>query len=471
MHVVFLVWLLLHSLALLATFHAFLKSSTAQGAIAWALGLNTFPWLVLPVYLVFGSTHFEGYVEVLRQGSRGRQLAPLEGLSRLRYLPPPEQAATLQALERLAPAPFSAHNQIDLLIDGEAGYQRMFKEIDQAREYILVLFYRVLNDAVGRSLRDRLIAKARAGVRVYFVYDELGSPGIGAEIVRPLREAGVWAWPFRTARGWRHSLQLNFRNHRKIVLIDGKVALVGGLNVGERYLGTSEHFGPWRDTHVALRGPAVLGVQVVFCEDYHWATGGQLPEVAWEPQSIAEGAGLACTYLSCGPADRLKGGLLFMLAHIHAARRRLWLASPYFLPDPSVLDALKLADLRGVDVRILIPPGRFEPSMRLATLSFLPDLQTTGIKLYEYPGYNHSKVMLVDDWLSWVGSSNLDNRSQRLNFEGNLVVVGEDFASRIEEMLGQDFESSRRLDFAELARMSFRQHLAVRSARLFLPFL
>ncbi|MBS2037012.1 cardiolipin synthase [bacterium] len=465
---------MLHLLGLIAALHALLKSSTPQGAVAWTLGLCTYPAFVLPLYLIFGCTHFGGYVEVLRAGAladESQKFGPLfERLAEHEHQPGPDRRATVNVLQRLSRMPFLDSCQAELLIDGQATYGRIRLEIDKAREYVLVLYYKVIDDAAGRAFGEQLMAKAREGIRVYFIYDELGSPGLQRAFVRKLRDAGVKAWPFRTARGFRHSLQFNFRNHRKLVVVDGKVALVGGMNIGDRYLGLSRHFGSWRDTHIVLTGPAVMSVQLVFVEDYHWATGGSLPDVSWVPTACQNGP-VTCTYLSSGPADRLNVGVLFYLECILAARSRIWLTSPYFVPDPAILNALKLADLRGVEVRILLPPGHFEPAMRLAALSFLAELRGTGIQLYEYSGYNHSKVMLVDDWLAWVGSSNLDNRSLRLNFEGNLIALGKEFVAQVREMLERDFAEATRLDLEDLARAGLLTLLGSRVARLLAPIL
>ena len=471
--VVGLLGLVLHGLALLAALHAILKSSTPQGAIAWSLALLALPMVVLPLYLLFGSTHFEGYVNPLRAGSLVQTDVLVSALRSLDEQRPPdweELEPRLRVLNRLARTPFTGGNRVDLLVDGSETYRRIHAEIEKAESYLLVLFYKVVDDRAGRELKKLLIRKALQGVKVYFVFDEFGSRTIQGAYLRDLRQAGIEAWPFRTAQGWRHSLQLNFRNHRKIVVVDGKVALVGGMNIADKYLGLSPLYGSWRDTHVALQGPAVLGVQLAFTEDYYWATRGAIPEVSWQPQSAPAGS-LVCTYLSTGPVDSQPLGLMFYLECIQAARQRLWLASPYFAPDSSLVNALRIAALRGVEVKILIPPGHFEPHMRLAALSYLPELKGTGIQLYEYPNYNHSKVLLVDDWLAWVGSSNLDNRSLRLNFEGNLVVVGREFALQMERMLRRDLGLARHLDRDELGRFGPVTRLGTKIARLFLPLL
>lgn len=464
----------LHALGTLAAVHAVFRSRTPEGGIAWAMSLFTFPYLALPLYLIFGRDRFHGYVHALRRSGMHDPhfdiQSMMEKLKEHRYQAEPDEEQAVRAISRLAKIPFSSTCSVELLLDGEATYDALHEAIEQARESILVLFFIVNKDGAGNRLKDHLIAKARAGVRVYFVFDEFGSNKIGGSYLNEMREAGIHAYPFGTARGWRNRFQINFRNHRKIVVIDSRIGFTGGLNIGDECLGKSRHYGAWRDTFVKVQGPAVMALQLAFSEDYHWATGGQLPEVDWTPRSCDSGK-LAATYISTGPADVTTTAILFLMECILTARRRIWLASPYFVPDPSIMEALKLASMRGVEVRILIPRARYEPHMRLAALAFLPDLEGTNIKLYEYQGYNHSKVMLVDDWLAWVGSSNLDNRSLRLNFEGNLVVVGPAFAEKIEEMLERDLQNCKPLSLQRLLRSDWLTQLGTKIARLFVPIL
>ena len=454
-----------------ASVHALLNASTPQGGLAWALLLLQFPILCLPLYLLFGSTHFRGYVEIARTRVSGRAAhRPQASLEQHRYQPTHDRAA-VGLLEQLGRFPFTAGNSVELLVDARETYPRMLQEIDQARDYVLVLFYKVEPDTAGKELQQALMRAARRGVDVYFVLDEMGSPRSLGLYLRSLRRAGVRACCFRSARGWRHRFQWNFRNHRKIVVVDGKVALVGGLNIADKYLGKKPRVGPWRDTHCCLSGPAVLGVQAVFAEDYFWASGEQLLDrLRWDVQEAPLGSS-ACTYLSTGPVDRSPVALRFLLGCIQVAQQRLWMTSPYFVPDPALVHALQLAAMRGVRIRLLLPPGRLEPWMRLAAEPFLKALDHPHIEIWEYPFYNHSKVMLVDDWLGWVGSSNLDNRSLRLNFEGNLVVADPTFAARLEVMLQRDFEVSHQPASHELYPRGWRRSIARRLIRLLNPVL
>ena len=270
---------LFHVLGFTSSIHAVMSTRTSQGAIAWAVSLNTFPYLAVPAYWVFGRSKFQGYV-VARRNTDGRT----EGIERevietaAPYrVPQAERAEAVSAAEGLADMPVLSGNGVELLIDGDATFKSILAGIDQAKEYILVQFYIVHDDGLGRALKDHLIAKAKEGLRIYFLYDEIGSHALPNSYKRDLRDAGVEVNEFNTRKGSRNRFQLNFRNHRKIVVTDGRVAWIGGHNVGDEYLGKDPKFGHWRDTHVRIEGPAVLKAQISFMEDWFWATDGLPP--------------------------------------------------------------------------------------------------------------------------------------------------------------------------------------------------
>ena len=285
-----------------------------------------------------------------------------------------------------------------------------------------------------------------------------------------MQMAGVVTSAFHTTKGKTNRFQLNFRNHRKIVVVDGKAAWVGGHNVGDEYLGKSPKFGAWRDTHVRIEGPAVQAIQFCFVEDWHWAA-NVFPELNWEPQQAVDGKDEILTVAS-GPADNLETcGLMFVQA-INDARERVWIASPYFVPDLQILSALKLAALRGVDVRILLPQKGDHRTVYLASFSYFQNTLPLGIKIYRYSaGFMHQKVFLIDSSYAAVGTANLDNRSFRLNFEITILNYDPQFIKEVEDMLSADFSRSRRAVMEDYTRKSFFFKLAVRSARLLAPIL
>lgn len=464
--------LLVEILGILAAVHAVMNARTSQGAVAWAIALITLPFVTLVPYAIFGRNKFSGYVNM-----RNRRDARLHNLceqlhTRARdsdLIRAPASEAD-RALVRLARMPILGFNRSWLLVNGQTTFDHLFEDLDAARSYILVQFYIVNDDHLGRRLKDSLIRKAQNEVSVYFLYDEIGSYQLPGGYLREMQQAGIQVSAFHSTRGKTNHFQLNFRNHRKVVVIDGKTAYVGGHNVGDEYVSRHPRFGRWHDTHVKIEGPVVKAIQFFFVEDWHWAT-SKIPDLDWEMTHSREGLEDALVVAS-GPADSLETCGLMFTQIIHMARERIWIASPYFVPDTQILGALKLAVLRGVDVRILLPEKADHRTVHLASFSYYPKTLPVGIKLYRYTaGFMHQKVFLVDDTCAAVGTANLDNRSFRLNFEMTLLNYSADFVRAVETMLTEDFTNSRRVDLEEFTERAFVFKLAVQSARLLAPIL
>ena len=459
-----------HLLGALTSVDAILGVRTAQGAIAWAVSLNTFPYVAVPAYWVFGRSNFEGYV-LLRRKTEGelteaqRQVA--RDLLAMRATSEVEPAGA-HLLEKLAKLPATRGNHTELLIDGEATFRAIFEAIGQAREYVLVQFYIIRDDTLGRRLKDALMSKARAGVRCYVLYDEVGSHDLPGSYVNELRRAGVEIRPFNTRQGNANRFQLNFRNHRKVVIVDGRTAFVGGHNVGDEYLGEHPVFGAWRDTHVKVEGPVVQCVQVAWAEDWNWAA-GRLPALNWKPAPAPGGEDGVAFCLPSGPADDFETCTLFFLHAIQAAKKRVWIASPYFVPDEQFISALQLAALRGVDVRILVPAHADSQLVYLSGFTFLPELEKAGVQTWRYThGFLHEKAILVDDYAG-VGTANFDNRSFRLNFEITLLFAEPSAVRAVEAMFAADFARSTRASAADFTGRPWWFRLAARTSRLMAP--
>jgi len=460
-----------HTLGVLSSAHAVMTTRTPQGAVAWAVSLLTFPYLAVPAYWILGRSRFGGYVDA-RQDSKsdlGRYatlaLDPLGA-----YAVPEEIMLAVpagRAAERLSGMPYLTHNEAELLVDGEVTFASILKGLERAREYILFQFFIVKDDRIGREVKERLIARARDGLRVFFLYDEVGSSSLGRAYLADLRHAGVHALPFNTRKGPSNRFQLNFRNHRKVVVIDGEEAWVGGHNVGDEYLSRDAKIGPWRDTHMRLRGPAALAVQWSFVEDWYWAA-DEILELNWDP--VVCEADLPILVLPTGPADELETAALMFIHAINSAERRIWIASPYFVPDGAVVAALQLAGLRGVDVRIIIPDEPDHLGVYLAAFTYVEQAARTGVRFFRYTaGFMHQKVMLVDDRVATVGTANFDNRSFRLNFEITSLVVDEVFAEEVEAMLEADLARCEPMLPDALARRPLWFRVAAAVARLTAP--
>jgi cardiolipin synthase len=467
-----LIALLFHVAGLGLAVHAVMSTRTSQGAIAWTVSLVSFPYVAVPAYLVLGRSKFNGYVTARQLDAAETET---EVVREVRERATPfigslgDEYPGVRAGERLAEIPVLTGNEAELLIDGYETFDSIFEGIARAEKYVLVQFYIVKDDELGRQLQQAMIAAARRGARVLFLYDEVGSNKLPKRYLQELREAGAEAYNFHTQQGPSNRFQINFRNHRKIVVVDGKEAWVGGHNVGDEYMGRYPKFGRWRDTHVRIKGPAALALQLSFVEDWHWAT-GNTPGVSWIPHP-AEGTDLPILIVPSGPADKRETATLMFTQVINSARERVWIASPYFVPDQGVMNALRLAALRGVDVRILIPDEPDHMLVYLAAFHFYEEMKESGITFYrDTDGFMHGKSILVDN-SSAVGTANFDNRSFRLNFEITAFFLDPDFTREVEAMFEADFRSSRLMTQADLDDKPFWFRPAVRAARLTAPVL
>ncbi len=465
---------LLYLLGLIASVDALLRSNNSQSAIAWSLSLAMFPILVLPLYLVLSGRSFNGYVNARQQGEH--EIHKLVERVSEKLLPNVKAhfelfPAYYEVLEQLAKMPFSRFNRASLLVDGKATFAAIADHIEQAQEYILFQFFIIKEDRLGNQFKDLLIKKARQGVRVYFVCDAIGSHGLSQKYVTELIEAGVQFVEFNGTKGKKaQRFRINFRNHRKIVVVDGKSAFVGGHNVGVEYLGEHSTLSPWRDTHVLVQGPAVLGVQLAFLEDWFWME-DSIPDLIWEPV-IDEEENQRVLVVPSGPSDSLSTCALLFAQLIHTAQNRVWIVSPYFVPDDTVISALQLAVMRGVDVRIMLPENPDHFLVFLAGFSYLAETIPQGIRVFKYQkGFLHQKVILVDEALAGIGTANFDNRSFHLNFELTILFADDPMLSQVEKMLLTDFNQCRELTMGDIEKRNLIFKLAVRIARLLSPLL
>lgn len=462
---------LAHLLGAASSVNVLAEPRTPQGAIAWIISLNTFPYLAVPLYWTVGETDYSEYAIAYRS----RQA---EGASILKYLNRELDKRGLAVssgdetgmlLTRLAHLPVTRGNSVEILVDGQETFDAMFQAIRNAQDYVLVEFYILKDDQLGQRLQRLLIERARSGLRVLVLYDEYGSRGLSAQYTDELREAGVRVYGFNPPLEDVSPTRLNFRNHRKIVVVDGLEAFVGGHNVGDEYYYGDSELGRYRDTHVRIRGPLVQCSQIVFAEDWHAVSQELLQDLNWSPEAISEPGMLGLCFPS-GPADEFESASMFFLQLINSANDRVWIASPYFVPDQQMVTALQMAALRGVDVRLMIPSESDSRLVWLSSYSYLPELEAAGIRTFRYRGrFMHQKVILVDEDVAAVGTANFDNRSFRLNFEVMMVMFDHGFAKQTAEMLVEDFRQSVPAHANELTDSSFVFQGLVRAARLLAP--
>ena len=464
-----MILVLFYAVGVMHMVHALMHVRTSQGAIAWVLSLLLMPFVAIPLYWLLGRRRFSREIGGRRvKDSRLAALA-IGMMERLRRyeVDIPDDDAFERAARMLGGLPFTRGNRLELLIDGEETFDNIFETIRSAKKHLCVNFFIVKSDSLGIRFQQALIERALAGVRVFFLFDEFGSYKLPERYLRELKAAGVECHSFGVNRFWWSRLQLNFRNHRKIVVADGEVALIGGLNVGDEYLGRDARFGGWRDTHLAMRGPVVQAVQLVFLEDWFWAS-NSMPELVWETR--LEEADQIAAVIPTGPADPADSWQLVVAEAANTARQRLWIASPYFVPDEGVLTALQAAAIRGVDVRILIPERPDHLLVWLSAFSYFEESMPYGVRIFRYQrGFLHQKVMLIDHRLAAVGSANLDNRSFRLNFEITGFSPDPAFVDEVARMLEADFEASVEARVEDFSEKPFLFRTACRVARLLAP--
>jgi cardiolipin synthase len=463
---------LLHLLGLFSAVEALYRARSSQGAIAWSLFLVIFPYAGLPFYWILGRSKFRGYREKLARVVQHQKSGLAwyhQQISRYSVNIAEKLPGGVEAFSRISERRFVGGNHVQLLVDGAETFQAIFQAIDAAKVYVLVEFFIIKDDLLGVELKKRLISAAQRGIKVFVLYDEIGSHKLSAQYREELSSNGVHITPFGTRKGLQNFFQVNFRNHRKIVVVDGQVAFIGGLNVGDEYLGRDSRFGHWRDTHLQLEGPAALEAKALFVVDWVWAS-GQVPAIETiEPIPTGD---LPVLTMGSGPADERDRCLLFFLECIASARSRVWIASPYFVPDEALLSALQLAALRGVDVRILLPAKRDHTLVWLASFFFVPAVATYGVKVYRYTnGFMHQKVVVVDDVISAIGTANFDNRSFRLNFEVMSIVADREFSAQVTSMMERDFSGSIDVSHERFGDYPLWKQVGSKFARLFSPVL
>ncbi|MEM8731800.1 MAG: cardiolipin synthase [Pseudomonadota bacterium] len=389
----------------------------------------------------------------------------------VRYAPAPQpDGVDPRPFEALAAMGATRGNDMTLLVDGAETFDALFEAIDAAQHYVLAQFFIIHEDQIGRAFAERLAAAAKRGVAVRLLFDPIGARKLPDTYLDTLREAGVQVPDKHKLRRRAGNFQINYRNHRKTVLVDGQIGFTGGLNVGDEYLGRHPAFGPWRDTFIRMEGPMVAQLQLVFAEDWHWAMGETLTAALdWAPPPVS--ANRTGLILAAGPADEMETGAFFFLSAIIAAKERLWIASPYFVPDRDVMSALKQAALRGVEVRVLVPDAIDHTLPWLAAFAVFDECRAAGVEIWRYKGgFLHQKVILVDANMAAVGSMNMDNRSFRLNFETMALFFDDAAAAAVAEMLETDFERAQVLE-KHLSEQPMKMRLGAPVARLFAPLL
>ncbi len=449
------------------------KKRESVATVAWMMAIVTMPYFGAFLFVVFGinrvGRRVKSRLAALRYSSRSvPQLAGHHHLSESRLNE--TQRELWRLAERVAGTRATVGNSVQLLIDANQTFKEIVTAINSAQSSIHLEYYIWQPDRLGTALRDLLISKAKQGVEVRFLYDAIGSSRLTHRFLQPMRDAGIRVATFVPGQSLRERWSINLRSHRKIVIVDGEIGFTGGMNVGDEYLGRDPHFGLWRDTHLALRGPTVLQLQEVFAIDWHYATGDDLPPAAF-PSPVESGHVLA-QVLAGGPDDEDGVFHTLLFAAINRAERQITLATSYFVPTPPLVSALETAALRGVRTRVMLSGPKTYWATRNAARSYYDSLLRAGVEIHEFQaGQFHSKTLTIDGCWSLVGTPNFDSRSLYLNFEVGAALYDLGLAEQLDNHFDQDLPNAHRIQSDEWSRRSTLARLKENFCRMFSPVL
>lgn len=462
----------------------FIERRDAAVTWAWLMVLLFLPVLGFILYFTLGQNLGRRKLYRLVEKDKTMALdvsgAQWEQLRRHQYSFRNPEAANYQDMIMLnlrsGMALYTEDNCVDVFTDGKEKFAALFQTIASAQDHIHVLYYIIKNDETGRRLRDALVDKAKAGVEVRLLYDDVGSADLCSDFFRPLKEAGGKTAAFFPSKIPYLNIRVNYRNHRKLAIIDGHVGFLGGFNVSNKYLGLNERIGYWRDTHLRIAGSAVLQMQLQFLMDWNMASQELLEAdsryfpIKESPKTNDQSMGVQI--VSSGPKDEMDQIKDAFIKMIYKAKKSIWIQTPYFIPDESLLNALKTAALSGLDVRIMIPKVPDHQMVYWATYSYLGNLLPLGVRCFLYEnGFLHAKTIVVDGTVSSVGTANFDIRSFKLNFETNAFIYHAALGKRMMEIYEEDMRHCSELTFEEYEQRSRLQRIKESFVRLLTPIL
>ncbi len=447
-----------------------LQRRSAAATLAWILTLIFLPVVGLVVYRLIGPLRLER--KKLRRTANRRVIG--EALQALAALN--DDGAEHVQLAQLGiglgeASPLRAED-VEIYLDGASAYEAILAAIGGAQHHVHLEYYIWEPDTIGTRLRDLLIERSRAGVQIRMVVDSTGSNHLSRKFLEPLRAAGVavaWFNPIRL-----RSLRLrrpDFRTHRKIVVCDGRVGFTGGMNITDSHSAAlSSKY--WRDTHMRITGAAVWALQRLFVEDWSFASDTLCPIDAYTFPAPSRDGGHLVQILGSGPDSDAYAIHKAVFTAVNQSTERVWLTTPYFVPDEPLLAALVTAGLRDIDVRLIVPKKGDSSLVDLAARSYFPELLAAGVRVYEYESrFIHAKTVVCDDDVAVIGTANLDNRSFRLNFEVAALVFGEPVNRRLASAFTDDLRECREFTPSDLAAQRFRTRLGQAAARLISPLL
>ena len=432
----------------------FAERKTPSATLAWVMFLAFIPILGFFFYFILNQNISRSKINRLTEneeyfisGALKSQMKEMENDTFVFHSDvAPKWKSLIKLNQVYANAYYTEKNNVELLTDGNELRKRLYQDIRQAKETINVEFFIIKRDYVGLDFIDLLTKKAREGITVRLLIDSLGSRFINDRVLKDYIQAGGKVGYFFKPKLKIFGVKINYRNHRKIVVIDDKIAYTGGYNIAKEYIGKKKKFGYWRDSHLRITGEGVIDLNARFTLDWRFTTKEKLDvlKVAHVSDDIDHPVGMQI--VSCGPESHKEEVKRAYMKMITSARKNVFIQTPYFVPDQSIIESLKMATQSGVDVRVMIPCKPDHVLVYWATYSYVGDLIKSGVRVFIYDnGFLHAKTMVCDGEVGTVGSTNFDNRSFRLNFESNAVIYDKDFAEKMEDVFGRDMEKCHEL--------------------------
>lgn len=434
-----------------------LEKRSPYKTVAWILILILLPIFGLIFYLFFGQEYRKRKI-FSRKGIKSLGKIRRLSLEQLRDFNQKHLhlSSTVYGKENIirlllnnSDALLTTGNQLKILNDGKITFQTIFETIKNARHHIHLEYYIFSNDKIGNQLKSLLIEKSREGVEVRMIIDDVGSWDLKKDFIAEMRNNGIAIYSFMEVRFPRLTSRVNYRNHRKIIIVDGKIGFTGGINIADRYIDGVKKLGHWRDTHLMLEGDAVACLQVVFAADWYFVFKENLTGDNYFPP-FTESPGVPVQISASGPDSDWESIGQAIFSAISNARNKVYITTPYLMLPLQLDYALKSAALSNVDVRIIIPEKSDAIIPKWSSFSFVEELMEAGVKFYFYQaGFIHSKYIIVDDVFSTIGTTNLDFRSLETNFEVNAFIYDENFTGELMQTFTTDLENSREIELRE----------------------
>ncbi len=449
-----------------------LENRNPVKSLSWVLVLLFLPVLGLIIYLIFGQNLRKQKIiskKSIRLTSNRSQVS--FDINKIDInLIDNNQLNLIRMLYHNSDAVAYANNKIDVLSDGKTTFDAMFEAIRNAKNHIHIEFFIFGNDKISNELRELLIEKAKEGVRVRMIYDYWGSILLSQMYLQTLRDAGVYIRPFLPLRLRFGRSKINYRNHRKLLIVDGEIGFTGGLNVADRYV-FGNSLGHWRDTFVRFEGAAVHGLQQLFLIDWHFVEGKLINDPKYYPLPKKFKDNIV-QIVSSGPDTDWEAIMQGIASAIMSATRYVYIHTPYFIPNDVIDTCIHMSTLSGIDVRLMVPARSDSRLSDACTSSYLGKALEAGVKVYKYKkGFLHSKAIVVDDFISIVGSANLDERSFNQNFEANAFIYDAKTADKLKKLFERDMKNCIEVTLESWTNRKRRQKLKESFARLFSPLM